>query len=320
MSALESGHPLGGWSPAAIVRKAALTAAVSVLLLLAIYLVAVRTGIGQRFENAVWLGSGQTAVRRPAQAAGALNLIGNSTGIAAVAGIFLIGVLRRQVALAVAGVAVVGASVITAEYLKDGLARPNLVPGWPDDAGNSFPSGHTAIAMAVMFALVIVVPYRLRGLVASCTAALATEIGALTIVARWHRPSDTLGADLMVLCYASLAVLVLAAFGRVRPAVPRPADGRPARGLVALSPLTFGTATALCGAVLFAALTYYHRVGLAPAFEVFHAALYAGCLVALAGSGLATLALLWLLSRLDLGFAPARTEQAEPSSERGAVG
>jgi hypothetical protein len=62
-----------------------------------------------------------------------------------------------------------------------------------------------------------------------------------------------------------------------------------------------GTATALCGAALFAALTYYHRVALAPGFEIFHAAFLAGCLVALAGSGLATLALLWLLSRLDFG-------------------
>jgi membrane-associated phospholipid phosphatase len=296
-----------GWTPVATARKAAGTAAASALLLVALYLIAARTGVGQRFENAVWLGAGQTAVQRPAQAASALNLIGNWTGIAALAVIFLIGLLRRRIALAVAGVSVVGASVITAEYLKDALPRPNLVPGWPDDAGNSFPSGHTSIAMAVMFALILVAPYRIRGLVATCSAALATEIGALTIVARWHRPSDTLGADLMVLCYASLAVLILAALGLVRPAEPRPVRSRTASGLSALlSPITLGTATALCGAALYAALTYYHRVSFAPAFEVFHAALYAGCLIALAGSGLVTLALLWLLSRLDLARAPER--------------
>jgi membrane-associated phospholipid phosphatase len=280
-------------------RKAAFAAVVSIVLFVAVYLVAVRTELGQRFENDVWLGAGQTAMQRPTQAAGALNLIGNSTGTIAVAVVFLIGLLRRQIALAVAGVAVVGASIGTAEYLKDTLARPELVPGWSGSAGNSFPSGHTSIAMAVMFALILVVPYRIRSLVAFCTAALATEIGALTIIARWHRPSDTLGADLMVLCYASLAVLILAALGRVRPAEPRVPGGRTGRGLVTSVPIALGTVTALGGALLFAALTYYHWVNFAPGFEILHAAFLAGCLVALAGSGLATLALLWLLSRLD---------------------
>ncbi len=179
-------------------RKAACIAAVSIVLFPAVYLIAVRTGIGQRFENDVWLGAGQTAVQRPAQAVRALDLIGNGTGIAAVAVVFLIGVLRRRLALAVAGVAVIAASVGTAEYFKSVLPRPALEPGWQWSGGNSFPSGHTTIAMAVMFALILVMPYRIRGLVAFCSAALATEIGALTILARWHRPSDTLGADLLV--------------------------------------------------------------------------------------------------------------------------
>ena len=302
---------LRGQSAAATARRAALTSAVCVLLCAAVYLTAVRTGTGQRFENDVWLGAGQTAAQRPIQAAGALNLIGNWTGIAAVLVVLLIGLLRRRIALAVAGVAVIGASVATAEYLKSALPRPNLVPGWPDDVGNSYPSGHTGIAMAVMFALILVAPYRIRGLVASCTAALATEIGALTIIARWHRPSDTLGADLMVLGYASAAVLILAALGRVRPAEPRSARSRYA---YALSPIAAATATALCGAALFAALTYYHRVDFAPGFEIFHAAFFTGCLIALAGSGLATLAFLWLLGGLDL--APARGPVVGPEAGR----
>lgn len=280
-------------------RKAAVTVAVSAALLAVCYLVAVRTGVGQRFENAVWLGAGQTATQRPAQAVGALNLIGTWSGTAAVALVFAIGLLRRQVVLAFAAVALIGASIGTTEVLKSVLLRPNLVPGWGASAGNSFPSGHTTIAMAVMFALVLVAPYRLRGLIAFCAAAPATEIGALTIVARWHRPSDTLGADLVVLCCAGLTVLALAAAGRVRPAEPRPPRNPTARGLLTFGPIALGTATALCGAVLFAALTYYHRVHFAPGYEISHYALYAGCLVALAGSGLVTLALLRLLGRLE---------------------
>ena len=279
-------------------RKAAAMAVMSGVLLVAVYLIAVRTQVGQRFENAVWLGAGQTAIQRPAQAVGALNLIGTWSVIAAVAVVFVIGLMRRQVTLAIAGVALIGLSIGSTEVLKSALPRPNLVPGWQNSFGNSFPSGHTTVAMAVMFALVLVVPYRLRGLTAFCAAALATEIGALTIVARWHRPSDTLGADLVVLGCASVIVFVLAAIGRVRPIDP---DTRPptTRNLLTLAPIALGTAAALCGAVLYAALTYYHRVHFAPGYEISHYALYAGCLIALAGSGLATLALLRLLARLD---------------------
>jgi len=287
------------------VRRAAGTVGVCLVLLVLVYFVAVRTGVGQRFENAVWLGAGQTAVQRPAQAVSALNLIGRWTGIAAVAVVFLIGVLRRRVLLAFAAVLLVGASVGTSEVLKSWLRRPNLVPGWQESAGNSFPSGHTTIAMAVMFALILVVPYRLRGLIAFCTAALATEIGALTIVARWHRPSDTLGADLVVLCCASVVILLLAALGRIRP-IERVTTAGTAGRLVTMGPIAFGTAAALCGAMLYAALTYYHRVHFAPGYEISHYALYAGCLIALAGSGLATLALLRLLARLDLGAPVSR--------------
>lgn len=287
-----------------IMRNAAVTGAVSFLLFAAVYLVAVRTGLGQRFENKVWLGAGQTAMQRPGQAVGALDLIGNGTGAAAVVAVFAIAALRRQYALGVAGAALILVTVGSAEFLKDELVRPNLVPGWPYDAGNSYPSGHTAVAMAVMFALILVTPARIRGLVAFCSAAVATEIGALTIIARWHRPSDTLGADLMVLCYASLTVLVLAATGRVRPAEPRVTPARTARTVVTYGAIALGTAAALCGALLYAALTYYHRVNYAPGFETSHAALYAGCLLSLAGSGLATLALLWLLHRFELTARP----------------
>jgi membrane-associated phospholipid phosphatase len=278
------------------VRRAAATAAASVVLLIAVYLIAARTELGQRFENAVWVGAGQTAYQRPAQATTALNLIGTWSVAAALAVIFVIGLLRRQIVLAVAGVALVGASVGTSELLKSELSRPNLVPGWSSGSGNSFPSGHTTIAMAVMFGLILVAPYRFRGLIAFCSAALATEIGALTIVARWHRPSDTLGADLVVLFWASVIILALAALGRVQPIRGGPSAG----GLLAFGPIALGTAAALCGAVLYAALTYYHRVRFAPGYEISHYALYAGCLIALAGSGLATLALLRLLAGRDL--------------------
>ena len=297
----EPPEPVLGDQPTtgSVVRKAAFLLLLSGALFTLAYLVAVRTGVGQRFENAVWLGSGEIAAQRPVQASNALSRIDTWSGGAAVAAVFVIGLLRRRIALALTGVAVVGASILTAEILKDRLLRPDLVPG-AFNAGNSFPSGHTSVAMALMFALILVVPYRIRGVVAFFSAILATGIGALTIVARWHRPSDTLGADLLVLGYASLAVLILAAFGHVRPATLRYSSSKAARSIFVLGPILLGTVIALCGAVVFAALTYYHPAALAPGTDSSHAAFVAGCLLALAGSGLVTLALLWLVGRIDL--------------------
>lgn len=282
-----------------VIRKASLIVVVSAALFVLAYLVAVRTPIGQRFEDAVWTGSGETAAQRPVQASDALSRIDDWSGGAAVAAVFLIGLARRRIALALTGVAVVGASIVTAELIKDRLPRPDLVPG-AFNAGNSFPSGHTSVAMALMFALILVVPYRIRGLVAFCSAAAATGIGALTIVARWHRPSDTLGADLIVLAYASLAVLILAAMGHVRPASLRYSGTKAVRSIFVLGPIVLGTFVALCGAAVFAVLTFYHPGQLAHVSSGNRAAFIAGCLLALAGSGLVTLALLWLLRQLDL--------------------
>lgn len=296
-----TGMPTNG----GVIGKAALIFLVSSLLFALSYYVAVRTTIGQRFEDAVWIGSNGIGEQRPDQASDLLNRIDVVSGAGALAAVFLIGLLRRRIALALTGVAVVGASVLTAELLKDELPRPNLVPG-AFNAGNSWPSGHTAVAMALMFALILVVPYRIRGLIAFCTALAATGIGALTIVARWHRPSDTFGADLMVLAYASLAVLILAAFGHVRPATLRYSGTRAVRSIFVLAPIAVGTLLCLIGAMVFAVLTFYRPVQLTAIDSSSRAAFIAGCLLALAGSGLVTLVLLWLLSRLDLVPPPAR--------------
>jgi membrane-associated phospholipid phosphatase len=286
-------------SAGSVARKSALLVVLSAALFVLLYWVAVRSGVGQRFENNVWVGSGRISTERPVQASNALSRIDLWSGGVAVVAVFLIGLLRHRIALALTGVAVVGASVVTAEMLKDRLIRPSLVPG-AFNAGNSFPSGHTSVAMSLMFALILVVPYRIRGMVAFFSALLATGIGALTIVAQWHRPSDTLGADLIVLGYASLAVLLLAMVGHVSPASLRFSSSKAARSVLVVGPIVLGTIVALCGAAFFAALTYYHLVSFGPMFDTFHAAFFAGCLLALAGSGLVTLALLWLLGRLDL--------------------
>jgi membrane-associated phospholipid phosphatase len=122
-----------------------------------------------------------------------------------------VGVLRRRVDLAIgAGILVLGANA-SCQLLKVRLPRPDLsdFPG-----PNSFPSGHAAAAASVAFALILVLPAAVRGIVALAGAAYVTVIGVATVWAEWHRPSDVVAAVLLVLAWASFALFVIRLFRR----------------------------------------------------------------------------------------------------------
>src|SRR5690606_22336972 len=109
--------------------------------------------------------------------------------------ILLVGVvalLRRRFVLAAAGtVMIVGANVTTQLLKRFVLDRPDVASSVPDAAGglhNTLPSGHTTVALSVAIAVVLVVPARLRGLVALAAAAYGALTGVATLSAQWHRP------------------------------------------------------------------------------------------------------------------------------------
>jgi membrane-associated phospholipid phosphatase len=111
-----------------------------------------------------------------------------------------IGVLRKRIDLAIgAAVMVIGANA-SAQLLKDRLVRPDL-DHFP--APNSFPSGHTAAAASVAFALILVLPHAIRGTVALIGFCYVTVIAIATVWAEWHRPSDTVAGILIVLGWAA---------------------------------------------------------------------------------------------------------------------
>lgn len=137
---------------------------VSIVLLIATYVLAVLTATGQGLENTALRGADQAS---PADSDEAWESLGNITiwslGIAT-AIIGLIGLLRRKFILAVVGMGViVGGQVITQALKRFILPRPELVEVTGDYTHNSFPSGHTTIAMTVLVAVLLVVPYRWRG-------------------------------------------------------------------------------------------------------------------------------------------------------------
>ena len=180
-------------------------AGLSAALFLVVYLVFVRTARGQRLDDAALAGRGR---RPPEVVHGVLDLLATiDLGSLAVALLAIVAVAYRYGRwrlAAAAGLVVLGA-VGSAELLKRVvLGRPALLDH-PDPfgTGNSLPSGHAAVAMAVAMALVLAVPPTSRRAVAAVGGAYAVAVGGAAITAGWHRPSDVVAAYLVVTVWAA---------------------------------------------------------------------------------------------------------------------
>jgi membrane-associated phospholipid phosphatase len=192
-------------------RRMLLLAVVSVLLLAALYVIAVHTGWGQRIDDAALDGRThrQAVLNATSRLLDTISIVSLALGTIA---IMLVALVRRRPHLALTAGVIIGGSCLTTELLKKYLLdRPDLV-GRPDPLGmtNSFPSGHSTVAMSLAVALVIVVSEKARPIAAVCGLAYATLVGVGTVTAGWHRPSDVLGAYLVVTAWgaASLAALI----------------------------------------------------------------------------------------------------------------
>lgn len=185
-----------------------------------VYVACVRTPLGQTVDTMMMRG----ADVHHARVVEVLNRALNGTTLVSLVLVCVaaaaIGFIRGRVDLAVAaGVLVIGANAST-RLFKDRLPRPNL-----DDfpAPNSFPSGHTTAAASVAFALILVLPFAIRGTVALIGAAYVTIIAVATVWAEWHRPSDTVAGLLVVLAWgAGASALVRAYRSRITGVTARP--------------------------------------------------------------------------------------------------
>lgn len=184
------------------------------LFVVAVYWLAVRTATGQVAENAALHGAGQVDPRAFIAARRLLDTITVTSLAAATVLVGAIGLLRRQVDLAVAAMAVILGSQAITQILKHLVLQRPDVSGSEVYLSNTLPSGHTTAAMSVLFALLIVMPYRFRGVTMFVALTWAVGIGAYTVIARWHRLSDTLAADAVALGVACAASYFLAQNGR----------------------------------------------------------------------------------------------------------
>jgi membrane-associated phospholipid phosphatase len=265
-------------------------------MLIAVYALAVHTPTGQLFEDDVLRAA--DAIAGSAEQTDALNtldVISVPTVVAAILIIFLIGAVRRRFLLAALAVAAIAAAMVTAELIQRYGSRPILLSHGYRREDMSFPSGHTTTAVALMCGLALVVPYRVRGLAVAVSSLFAAGVGVATVTASWHRPSDTIGADLIVVGFACAAVAVLARCDRVRPAALPARPGRASRAL--LTAVFAGVAVV---SLVVAAVALYG----ADRSDGGSAMLLAGRLLALSGCASVATALLALLRHVDLGARP----------------
>jgi membrane-associated phospholipid phosphatase len=169
------------------------------------------TAHGQRFEDNIL----EAAQRISAAGRSALVLrqINPITGALGGAVVVAIGLSRRRILLAVLAAAVIVASVVTVELVQHLMTRPVLLSLGYRREDQSFPSGHVAIAMSVMSALILVVPHRIRLVTAVIGATAASGIAVAAVASGSHRPADAVGSDLIVLMFTCLALSILSRRG-----------------------------------------------------------------------------------------------------------
>lgn len=263
--------------------------------LIASYLLAVQTVTGQRLENAVLRGALQA---NPAEISTADRVLGSITvtslGVAVLI-VVILGCARGGWRLGLVGGGIVVVPLGIAEVLKRWvLPRPDLVHAPTEIAHNSFPSGHTTIAMGVTCAVLVVVPWRFRLPAMLVALAWLVGVGAYTVTARWHRVSDTLGGNGLVLATTALAFFILVRWRLVEPAP----DGAAAvvRNVILVILGIYGVGAAALGSII-AVYAADQPPGETADYNLF----LAGHSLASAGSVFAVLLAWWGWRRLTTG-------------------
>lgn len=196
----------------AVVAACLAVSVVSLAGVLGLWAVFVDTEQGQLVDAAAVEGAvyGQTELWRMAERV--LDVVSVSAIAVVLVVAVGIAVVRRRWELAVQVALVMGGANLTTQVLKYlVLPRPDHGVG-TGSAENTLPSGHTTAATSIAVVLLLVVPARMRPLVAAVGAAYAAATGVSTLVGQWHRPSDVLAAVLVVLAWTAATCALTASW------------------------------------------------------------------------------------------------------------
>lgn len=260
----------------------------------AIYGLAVQTEIGQHADEAALAGGRSTPDRAQSGADRLLRFVSIGSLAAAVIALGALAWRRRRPWLIALPAVIVGVSVLATELFKLViLTRPDLFPNSLE--GNSYPSGHTAVAASLGLSAVLVSPERLRGIVAAGATLFAGAAGILVVTADWHRPSDPLGSYALCLAITAAVVAALDRWGP-RELAEGSADGRSPPPTILARRLE--AAAIVAGVILFAGMALFAGLRYGPdvAWNRPHAAFLASVAAILVAAGLMVAGLLRALA------------------------
>lgn len=175
-----------------------------------VYVLAVRTAWGQRLDATAL--NGRAALQpRPIHAAAQLLTTISVASLVLVGGlIVLIALARRRPFLSLGAGVVIAGSVVTSEALKHiVLHRPYL--GVNDAVGQaaSYPSGHTTVAFSLAIAALLVASSRSRAAVGILGSLYTIGVGIAVVATGNHRPSDPIGAVMVVIAWGATVAATL---------------------------------------------------------------------------------------------------------------
>lgn len=134
-----------------------------------------------------------------------LGLVSVGTIAIALVGYLGLALARRRLVTGVVAVILVTSANVATQVLKYRLLdRPDFGLGQT----NTLPSGHTTVMASLALAALLVLPRAGRVLQVAAAAALATFVGAGTVLNGWHRPSDVLAGLAVCAACAGAALLV----------------------------------------------------------------------------------------------------------------
>lgn len=238
----------------------------------ATFLVALHTAAGLHDDLALYRDvSGTAAPGIKAAGTRALRTIDATSLVVAAVALAAFAGLRRRFAHAAAAVGVIVLSVGSVELLKRGL--PHIAGAVPAGRAPTFPSGHTAVAASVGFALVFAVPPVLRPAAALVGASYAAGIGLSLVVVGAHEPSDVVAS--LFVCAFWACVLALLLHGTSRRLELSPAGVLVAVGGTAVALLAAAELARRHPAAVAAARSSHATVALAALLGVVSLALFA---------------------------------------------
>ena len=261
----------------------------------ALYVLLIRTGTGQSAEESVIRGATSLLGDSRISFTGRLSAVSVLTVGLSTAGVVAAALLRRRPRLAAGLLVMVAGSLVSVQVLKHiVLSRPDIVPTNYAEGTNSFPSGHTSVGLVLAIAVVIVLPLRFRPWAWVLVGLFGATFGISTVLASFHRPSDVVGAHLVVAAWALGVTAVEVAWrGRTDSSDPPPTTvGAP------LIVLLGGAAVALLAAIVWAFIsTQIDRSDLDGRYQ----AMFIAAVAALtAEAAVGTAALMLVFRRLSL--------------------